>query len=395
MGLLKRARSFQGASRAGRIGSKGLLQKSLEIINRVALYLSQDELDVPASSGLVAFPETADAKTPESVPRTWQESGQTAPEAVEEPDEASLRLRLSEQLAQIEEGIEAPSRLFRLLVQLLRLNRAALLLYDPVHMVFAPWSVQGFDETTAHRLRIPLGANDTMNRLAAGKIFLLSDSETLQMFQPYFSFREFSTLSYLVLIPFVRENRYMGLLLIADTDMPLEADKLKIFEYLAVHAAGVIYNARERHLEGARRGTPEKPESVRDRIRDFLRPYLEEGISPVMIRIDTDRLIESVKQQNPYVDIFRLGQDISRVVLSLFHSLGPVLNIEQNRILILVAGKESASEADPRLLLYHLKATLARLLPELSDRSSIDLNEQVRVPQADLEEVFTLLAEIV
>ena len=406
MGLLKRARSIHGASRSDRPAPRGLLRKSLELIEKLipqqkaqSSAVDQEELDVSPATTLSNIPGVAEKKSPESVPRTWKESGRAAPEEGGKTPHESEQLTQAERyerlwagLREIEDGIESPGRLFSLIKEQLQLDRAALLLYDPVRIAFAPWAVHGFDETTNHRLRIPLGANDTMNRLASGKVHLLSRPEELQPFQQFFSFREFSTLSNLLLVPFIHASKFMGLLLSAVS----EQTDLDIFETLADKAAGHLYAAREKHLEGAKRGIPQRPEALLEAVRTALQPSLEQGFSPLLIRISTARLLESVQKLNPYIDSFRLNQDISRIVLSLFQSLGSVFQVNRERMLILVTNNEHPlQEGDPELLLYHLKATLGRLLPELSEQEQIDLDEQLRIPSPDIEEAFTYLAEIV
>lgn len=359
MGLFKRARSFHRASRAADF-SGGLLQKSFHFLEKV-------------------FPPSSD-------PTKSVGQAELAGSPADKLEE--LLTRLSE----LEDGIEAPGRFFALVKEQLNLKRAALLLYDPVRMIFAPWAAHGFDETTNHHLRIPLGANETMNRLAAGKVFFLSDPDTLKRFQQFFSFREFSTLENLLLVPFIHENKFMGVLVIAEMEGDFSQSGLSGFETLAVRAAGLFYQARERRLETAKRGIPEKPGSLRESVRDAVQSCLAAGAPPIMIGVNTADIIEKVKKRIPYIDPFRLREDIARVILSLFQSLGPVFQIDQERILILVT---LTPERDPGLLLYHLKATLTRLLPELADQEEIDLEERVRIPGANVEEVLTFLAEIV
>jgi hypothetical protein len=401
MGLLKRARSLDGASRSDSPAPKGLLRKSLELIEKLLPHpltstVDQKELDAPVSAAAFSeIPAASEKKSPETVPKSWKETGQPAPGEDDEAPAESQRIteaerleRLWRELGTIENGIEGPARLFSLVMEHLQLKHAALLLYDPVHMVFAPWAVHGFDETTNHRLRIPLGANDTMNRLAAGKVFLLSGPEELQPFQQFFSFREFSTLSNLLLLPFIAESRFMGLLLSVN---PEQAD-LEVLETLASRGAQYLYTARERHLEGVKRITPPRPESLRESVQAALQPYLAQGLSPLMIRINTAGLVESVQKRNPYIDSFHLNQDISRVVLSLFQSLGTVFQVDRERMLIVIA---NSAQRDCELLIYHLKATLARLLPELAGEEQLDLDEQVRIPSPNMEEALTYLAEIV
>jgi hypothetical protein len=399
MGLFKRARSFHRASRAANF-SGGLLQKSLHFLDKVfptssgpTKSVGQAELDrilaVPTGA-LQEVPTGIQKQTPESVPRTWLEEieseGDLAGSTADKLEE--LLTRLSE----LEDGIEAPGRFFSLVKEQLRLKRAALLLYDPVRGVFAPWAAHGFDETTNHHLRIPIGANETMNRLAAGKVILASDPDTLNRFQQFFSFREFSTLENLLLVPFIHENKFMGILLIAEMEGDFNQSDLSGFETLAVRAAGLFYQARERRLEAAKRGIPEKPESLRESVRDAVQSCLAAGAPPIIMGVNTADIIEKVTNRNPYIDPFRLREDIARVILSLFQSVGPVFQIDRERILILVT---RTPERDPELLLYHLKATLTRLLPELADQEEIDLEERVRIPEANVEEALTFLAEIV
>ena len=73
-----------------------------------------------------------------------------------------------------------------------------------------------------------------------------------------------------------------------------------------------------------------------------------------------------------------------------------MFQVDRERILIVVTNKaQPIQEGDSELLLYHLKATLGRLLPELAEQDPIVLDEQVRIPSPDIEEALTYLAEIV
>ena len=139
---------------------------------------------------------------------------------------------------------------------------------------------------------------------------------------------------------------------------------------------------------------PEQPQSLRDSVREAIQPCVQKGVSPLMIRINIAKLLRSIKKRYPHIDSFRMSQDLSRIVYSLFQSLGTVFQIDRDRILILVTrSPEAISAKDSGLLLYHLSATLGRLLPALTD-GKIDLDEQVRIPPPDIEEALTLLAEI-
>ena len=73
-----------------------------------------------------------------------------------------------------------------------------------------------------------------------------------------------------------------------------------------------------------------------------------------------------------------------------------MFRVDGERMLILITNAANPiQEGDHELLLYHLKATLGRLLPDLAEHEQIDLNEQVRIPSGDIEEALTYLAEMV
>ncbi len=413
MGLFKRACALQGAARSDRPHSgthsdrgAGLLKRSLHLLKNVLI-------DGAASAIEVSPRQTyGSPKIPETVPRTWKEVGSRGPEYGWGAQLAAGELQPSGPdgesadkddpffwLSQIQDGIEAPGQFFSLLTEHLKLKRAALLLYDPVRLVFAPWAITGFDETTSHRLRIPLSANEPVSRLAEGDIVLISDNDELKLFRQFFSFREYSNLKQLLLVPFIQENKFMGLLLVCETDDGMD-DSIEVFTKLCDRAAGLLYKARERHLESIRRGLPEKLETlekrgherVHERVRGAALSCRKKDIPLIMIRVCLKKIADRILKGNPYSDPFRLREDISRLVLSLFQSVGSVFTVDRQRILILVSNMQ---RGDSDHLLYHLKCTLRQLFQEISDDDEIQLDEEVRIAKGDAEEAVTLLAELV
>ena len=77
-------------------------------------------------------------------------------------------------IASLRGGVELRRAFSRCLTTLLGSAKGALLLYDPVRLVYAPWAVRGYDQTTLHRMRIPLGANNAWNAMANGLPLFLS-----------------------------------------------------------------------------------------------------------------------------------------------------------------------------------------------------------------------------
>ncbi len=361
MGLFQRAhslRSASGSNRSNAVKTGGLLARSLRFLPTVL--------------------------------STGEEYLKTIPKEKSEPAPSAEDLWAS--LDRLDGGLESPGQFFCLLVEKLKLRRAAVLLFDPVRLVFAPWAIRGFDQTTNRRLRIAMGANEAVNRLAAGDVVLLHGAGELQDFQRYFSFRELAGLHELLLIPFIRENRFMGMLLIAEREGGLEQDDLRTYENISSRAAALFYRTRECNLEAAKRRLPEKPETLKERVRAAAQFSRERGIGLIMIRFSIAKAAQRILKRNPYIDSFRLREDIFRVVLSLFQSLGSVFQIDQERLLAVISNMRNG---DPDLLLYNLKGTLKRLFQELADEEQIELEEEFRSSGKDAEDALTYLAELV
>ena len=140
MGLLRRAgRAGRGQEEAiaeepAPRGRAGLLHRSLDVLRAAA-----------PSAATVTSPAPLKAAAAEIVPAV-------APPA---PADASSILAA---LRALPDDVELPSRLFTVLKDALGIARGALLLYDPLRMVYAPWASCGLDQTTLHRMRISLGA---------------------------------------------------------------------------------------------------------------------------------------------------------------------------------------------------------------------------------------------
>jgi hypothetical protein len=361
MGLFQRAhslRSASGSERSSAAKARGLLARGLQFVQKV----------IPAT----------------------EELPDTTAEGRFEPVKAAQDLWTS--LDRLDGGLESPGQFFRLLVQTLKLKRAAVLLFDPARLVFAPWAIQGFDQTTNRRLRIAMGANEAVNRLAAGDVLLLHGAGELKDFRQYFSFRESAALQELLLVPFIQENRFMGMLLVAEREGGLEQDNLRVYEQLSGRAAALFYRTRERILEAAKRGLPEKTGTLKERVRAAAQFSRERGIGLIMIRFSIARITQRILKRNPYIDSFRLHEDIFRVVLSLFQSLGSVFQIDQERLLAVIGNMRNG---DPDLLLYNLKGTLKRLFHELADEEQIELEEEYRSSGEGVEDALTYLAELV
>ena len=141
-------------------------------------------------------------------------------EAIVDPQKLTLDILGS--LKSLPDGVELPSQLFSLLIARLGIQKGALLLFDPLRMVYAPWASRGYDPTTTHRMRISLGASESWNALANGSPMLLTDPPALAAYQPYFSSR-----GILLRFPSASRSLYCGGE--ADRGSPCDGSRIPIF----------------------------------------------------------------------------------------------------------------------------------------------------------------------
>jgi hypothetical protein len=240
-------------------------------------------------------------------------------------------------IASLRDGIELPSRLFTTLTALLGVRKGALLLYDPVRLVYAPWAVRGYDQTTLHRMRIPLGANETWNALANGRPLALSDSPSLAPFQQYFSSREFASVRRLVLAPFIAEDKLIAVFLLTEIDSPFASDD-QLSDCLArVAEAGAprVHEARAAQMAASGPGGA-KPEvlTLKDEPSRFLSSIGKAGTTVLLLSLSLEDYAKSVLSSHEHLDPFRLHEDLLYFLGSFLADVGKALSVRQGRYVV-------------------------------------------------------------
>jgi hypothetical protein len=240
-------------------------------------------------------------------------------------------------IASLRGGVELPSRLFTVLTSLLGVRKGALLLYDPVRLVYAPWAVRGYDQTTTHRMRIPLGANEAWNALGNGRPIFLAGAPALAPFQRYFSSREFSSVTRLVLVPFISENKLIAVFELTEIDSPFSSDD-ELSACLAQAAeAGAprIYQARAAQIaaSGSGGGRPQ-PVTVRDEPAQFVSSLGSSRTTVLLLALSLEDYATSVLQAHEHLDPFRLHEDLLYFLGSFLVDVGKLFPVRQGRFVI-------------------------------------------------------------
>ncbi len=345
--------------------AKGLLQKTISVLDSIesvkttVSLVTQEELDILSAknkkhkehSEKQLFKKPVSVK-PASVPLTWSEAHKSAPqyhsptvekkevdnllESEDSKDDSGISPAILKEIQSIEEGIETPAFLFAMLKSKLGITKGALLLYDPLKMVFAPWASSGYDTTTMHRLRIPLGFSESFNETAEGKTVVVTEEQKLKEYKPFFSNREFNLISRLIIAPLLYKNKLVSILLITEAAEETDNEPLDvIISNISSQLTQKIYNAREKKMQLLKKIEPEELESLENTIDKHITYALEKGNSFVLVLLKLSDFIKSIASgTSSLIDPFRLSEDITKILQSLFYNMGNIFEIESGVFII-------------------------------------------------------------
>jgi len=274
-------------------------------------------------------------------------------------------------IAALPSGFAAPVLLCSLLKEQLRLERAALLLYDARRHVFAPWASCGFDTTTRNRLRLAPGSSEAFNRAAAGELVTVTGEE-LETFRENFSSREFAGVSELLLVPFLHNQRLVGMLLIASPGLPPAEPARELLRAAGSQAAALCAAPAE--------ATAEEPQEagglLEQRVEELLNGCRSRGYPLILIRLHLEPLLRAAQKRVPELEVFRLQEFLRTACRRLLQGIGRVEVLHARTLLLLVHGMK---EADPPLLLHQVQAALRSQLGDLIGPFELDPVPESRI----------------
>jgi hypothetical protein len=379
MGLFQKASSIAPG--------KGLLQKSIELLAvkkfEPVVLLNQEEVDRLLANHRTAPPPSNrphGAETPK-IPLTWSDAGVAAPPSRGPMiDAAEIRIMGGKAVADpteeiisaifaIPPSVELPAKAFTVLKEKLSISKGALLLYDPVRMVYAPWSACGYDTTTLHRLRIPLGASESFNAAANGKPVVVTGTVGISAYKDYFSSRELAPIERLILVPFISQDKLAAILVVTESEPPFKSETayLTSLERIAGAASASIQKAREERLRGAEAGFAPTA-SWQEELRRFLDSPAFQGARVLFVALSTREYCRTLLSYSPDLDPFRLQEDIRFFLQSFSADLGRAFQMEDETYLLAIQDLE---KKDLDLFLHQLNAFLGSLFGEFDGGAAL------------------------
>jgi hypothetical protein len=264
------------------------------------------------------------------------ESPPTKPAAEPAADPQKLILDILKALGALHDGVELPSELFSLLIARLGIRKGALLLFDPLRMVYAPWAARGYDPTTMHRMRISLGATESWNALANGAPLLLGDPATIAPYQPYFSSREYSSISRLLLTPFIAEEKLIAVLLASDLAAPFPGDQelLQCLAQVSQACSNRVYAARAARLAGAGIDIARPGASTGDETSRFIAALGSAAPRILLMSLSLEDFTRSIAAVHEHLDPFRLHEDLTYFLGTFLADVGRIMTLGQGRFIV-------------------------------------------------------------
>jgi hypothetical protein len=262
-------------------------------------------------------------------------------------------------LRALPDTLELPSEMFSLLARRLGLVKAALLLYDPLRIVFAPWASCGYDQTTLHRMRIPLGANESWNALANGAPLSLDSPQALAPYQQSFSAREFGSVSRMVLTPFIAGGKLVAVLLITELRSPFSSDE-ELMGCLAVigeTGAALVQRSRGDRLAVAL-AESKPPSSPEDEATRYIAGLGASGTRILFVSLSLEAYARRIVAAHEHLDPFRLHEDLRYFLDNFVADLGVAITIRQGAFLL---GLQGVDAPDLDLFLHQLASHLDSL----------------------------------
>ena len=322
----------------------GLLRKSLALVSGKGR--GAHRADLAAEESRPREPAAEKIRPPKTVQKAREK---------QDPEEAARDMVAAIQA--LPDGLELPSQLFSALAEQLSIEKGAFLLFDPIRLVYAPWASLGYDQTTLHRMRIPLGANESFKALANGSPVLVEDASTRGAYEQYFSAREFSSLARILLTPFITAEKLVGVLLLTALKPPFagDAELLQCLKAIADAGSPRVQKAREKKLRRADSppvrsgGTPEAE------ISRYISSFGSAGARILVLALSLEEYSRKIIAAHAHLDPFRLHEDLHYFLDSFVADLGLAVPIRQG---LFAVALENFDAADLDLFLHQLSSFL-------------------------------------
>ncbi len=272
------------------------------------------------------------------------------------------------EVERLHKGLELPAHLFSVIKRHFAIEKGALLLLEPAHEAYVPWALCGFDETTNHRLRLPVSVLETWPGIAEGDRYVFQD-KIPEVVSPYFSSRELSLIERVLIYPFCYNGTLQAVLLVAASAM-LDADPVDIepaLNELSALSGPLLHDSRQSKIGRLPNPEPNRNSDIASMAEQAIRKARENNTGVLFLLIDIASIIKPITEKTPDADQFRVKQDIVTVLTSMVQNTGSIAWAGKNQVVLATGGK---IPLDSELLLHQIAFALKHLFPETGNTES-------------------------
>ncbi|MCF7928588.1 MAG: hypothetical protein K9L68_06415 [Spirochaetales bacterium] len=243
---------------------------------------------------------------------------------------------------------------------------------DKTYSIFAPWAVQGLDQTTRHRLRIP---TDFLERFCYSPDYsdttvCLLQHEDLKPFRLYFSTREFGLTNRLLLVPFRGENSLYGVLFVTDAQfLNAEEERVReVFKQIQETVQPHFYEYRQKLLDQLDTGPILPPHDLFDITREAVNTAQSDNSRAALLLISLAGIVQTILSTSPEADQYRVQSDILQVLKTITAEVGTIVRTDSENLVLILLGEPSK---DIDLMMHQIRNSLQNLFSELDQDTTL------------------------
>jgi len=284
--------------------------------------------------------------------------------------ESGIRFNPSEALSSLlscihdtKTDLQAPAELFTIIREVFFIEKGSLLLLNHREQQFIGWAHQGYDKTTRHRLRLPY---DIVNRFFSERNcapILLEHPDTATL-RHFFSIREYSILEKIYLLPFIYQDKIIGILLVTSSPILLESDEsfFEPFKNVFTTIAKIIYHSREEKLNKLSQ-TEVKPKNlILQQITCLTEQAHHHETKVYFIVFNLKDLLETVQRDLENIDVYRMQEDIFQIITSMMPENDKIYFVDPYKLLVILSGRYHIND---KLFVHQITIALRQLYTSL------------------------------
>lgn len=236
----------------------------------------------------------------------------------------SLFPQIESRLSEVKHTVEFYPALFKELVNLFKIEKGALLLREGD--IFTLSSIIGYDITTGNRLR-----------LENKEYKDFKTSNNLEIFEQYFSIREFVTLEQISLYPFISNNKIEGLLLISEFQTERSPDKEEIEGYVKILATLFGDNPLKKLQK-----VDSQNSDTKVTIKNTLQRVKHADNRVIFIKLNVNDLVERIRSGDNLSTSSSIINTALKILNSFTRNRGNVYLLKGNEIIVTITDENNS-----------------------------------------------------